>query len=184
MTGSGTIYFADTGASEILRLDAAGRLVLVAGIRGEAGIPGGGRPAARASADGPNGLAFNRAGDLYVAGLNTKTLLMITAGGRTRLPAGLTGLYPRGPAGLVTSPGGVIAMNNQLVQRITSPGPAHPVRLLPHPSCGYQRLLAQRHRRSGQRRHYLDTDAGNGYSTATALVVIEPDGHVRALWRS
>jgi len=58
-----------------------------------------GRRATEASADGPNGLAFDRAGNLYVAGSNAKTLLMITSSGIMQLPDGRTGSTPRAQAG-------------------------------------------------------------------------------------
>jgi hypothetical protein len=181
----GCLYIADSSTSEILRRDAAGRLVHVAGIRGAAGIPGAGRPASRASADGPSGLAFNRAGDLYVAGSNTKTLLMITAGGRMRLPIGRAGFNPQGPGGLVTGPGGgIIAINGQLVQRITS----RDLRTIfdfsrAHPP-GISGFLPNGIAVAANGVIYLDTVAGNGYSSTTALVKIDPNGHVRVLWRS
>ncbi len=31
---------------------------------------------------------------------------------------------------------------------------------------------------------YLDTDAGNGYASRTALIEIRPGGQVRVLWQS
>jgi hypothetical protein len=162
-----------------------GRLVHVAGIRGAAGIPVAGRPATRASADGPSGLAFNRAGDLYVAGSNTKTLLMITADGRMHLPIGRTGFEPFGPGGLVTGPGGsIIAINNQLVQRITSRGLRTLVDLSRTHPPGISGFLPNGIAVAANGAIYLDTDAGNGYASATALVEIQPNGHVRVLWRS
>jgi hypothetical protein len=90
----GALYIADTGYSEILKLAAPGRLIRVAGTRRFAGVWGIRRPAPEASADGPDGLAFDRAGNLYIAGSNTKTLLMITSGGIMRLPDGTDGFYP------------------------------------------------------------------------------------------
>lgn len=181
----GCLYIADEGTSEILRLDAAARLVHVAGIRGDAGLLGSGRPATRASVDGPSGLAFSRAGALYIAGFNTKTLLMITAGGRMRLPIGLTSFNPRGPGGLVTEPGGgVLAMNNQLVQRITSRG-LHTLLDLSHTHpAGISGFLPNGIAAAPNGAIYLDTYAGNGFATATALVEIEPNGHLRVLWHS
>ncbi len=95
----GALYLADQGSSEILKLSASGRLIRVAGVPGPAGVWGIGRRATEASADGPNGLAFDRAGNLYVAGSNTKTLLMITSSGIMQLPDGRTGSTPRAQAG-------------------------------------------------------------------------------------
>ena len=180
----GCLYIADEGNSEILRLSAAGRLVRVAGVPGAAGVTGSGKPAARSSADGPNGLAFDRAGNLYVAGFDTKTLLMITPGGRMRLPAGLTGFYPRGPGGLVTGPdGGVIAMNGQLVQRITSRGLRTLLDLARVHPAGISGFLPNGIAAAADGAIYLDTHAGNGYSTKTALIEIGPNGRARVLWQ-
>ena len=180
----GCLYIADEGNSEILRLSAAGRLVRVAGVPGAAGVTGSGKPAARSSADGPNGLAFDRAGNLYVAGFDTKTLLMITPGGRMRLPAGLTGFYPRGPGGLVTGPdGGIIAMNGQLVQRITSRGLRTLLDLARVHPAGISGFLPNGIAAAADGAIYLDTHAGNGYSTKTALIEIGPNGRARVLWQ-
>ena len=71
----GALYLADQGSSEILKLSAAGRLIRVAGAPGPAGVSGIGRRATEASADGPYGLAFDRAGELFLAGSTTKKLV-------------------------------------------------------------------------------------------------------------
>jgi sugar lactone lactonase YvrE len=180
----GCLYIADEGNSEILRLDRSGRLARVAGTRGVAGVTGIGHLATNASADGPDGLAFDRAGDLYIAGWNTKQLLMITAGGRMRLPIGQTGFYPRGMGGLTAGPTGIIAMNGQQVQAITHQG----LRTLldfsrDHPA-GIKGFLPNGIAVAPDGVIYLDTYAGNGYSTKTALIEVHPGGHVRVLWHS
>lgn len=180
----GCLYIADQGNSEILRLGPSGRLTRVAGIRGVAGVTGAGRPAAKASADGPDGLAFDQAGNLYIAGSNTKELLMITAGGRMRLPAGQTGFDPRGPGGLAAGPAGVVAMNGQRVQRITRRG----LRTLldfsrGHPA-GLSGFLPNGIAVGPGGVIYLDTDAGNGYAARTALIEVRPGGQVRVIWQS
>ncbi len=180
----GCLYIADQATSEILRLDAAGRLVHVAGTPGAAGVEGIGGPAVRASADGPSALAFDHAGELYVAGSNTKTLLMIGARGRMRLPIGLTGFYPRGPGGLVTEPDGVVTMNGQLIQRITGRVLRTLHNLARAHLPGVRNFLPNGIAVSANGTIYLDTYAGNGYSTKTALIAIEPNGHLRVLWRS
>src|SRR5207244_8161993 len=106
----------------VLRLD-GDSLTRIAGIRGPEGVFGIGRPATRASADGPAGLAFDRAGNLYIAGLNTKTLLMVARDGTMRLPGGLSGFYPRGPGALVSAPDGrVLAASNTAIVRLTPHG--------------------------------------------------------------
>jgi DNA-binding beta-propeller fold protein YncE len=180
----GCLYIADEGNSEILRLSRSGRLARVAGTRGAGGVTGIGRLAANASADGPDGLAFDRAGALYIAGRNTKQLLMISAGGRMRLPIGHTGFYPHGMGGLAAGPAGVIAMNGQRVQEITHRG----LRTLfdfsrDHPA-GIRGFLPNGIAVGPDGAIYLDTDAGNGYSAKTALIEVRPGGQVRVLWQS
>lgn len=180
----GCLYIADEGASEILRICPSGQLTRVAGIRGTGGVTGIGHLAAKASADGPDGLAFGPAGELYVAGSNTKDLLMITAGGRMRLPIGQTGFYPHGAGGLAAGPAGVIAMNGQRVQQITRRG----LRTLldfsrDHPA-GISGFLPNGIAVSPGGVIYLDTYAGNGYASKSALIEVRPGGHVRVLWQS
>ena len=180
----GCLYIADEGASEILRIGPSGRLARVAGVRGAAGVSAAGHSAAEAPADGPDGLAFDRAGDLYVAGSNTKALVMITTGGRMRLPIGQAGFYPRGPGGLAAGPAGVIAMNGQRVQEITHRG----LRTLfdfsrDHPA-GISGFLPNGIAVGPGGVIYLDTYAGNGYTSRTALIAIRPGGQVRVLWQS
>ena len=81
------LYIADTGSDEIFKMTPAGRLILVAGTRSKfGGVWGIGRRATDASPDSPDGLAFDRAGDLFIAGFATKTLLMITPSGVMKLP--------------------------------------------------------------------------------------------------
>jgi hypothetical protein len=181
----GCLYIADEAASEILRLDAAGRLIRVAGIPGAAGVTGTGGAAARAAADGPDGLAFDHAGDLYVAGADTKALLMITAGGRMRLPIGPTGFYPRGPGGLAAEPdGAVIAMNGQRVQRVTGQGPRTLLDFSRNHPAGIRGFLPNGIAVASDGTIYLDTCAANGYASATALIEVQPDGRSRLIWQS
>ena len=62
----GTLYIADTGNHRIRRVDSAGIISTVAGT-GEARFAGDGGPAAAASLNTPTGMAFDAAGDLYIA---------------------------------------------------------------------------------------------------------------------
>src|SRR3954447_2033567 len=63
---AGNLYIADTGANAIRRLSPAGALVTVAG-NGIAGFSGDGAPATAASLNGPEGMAMDAAGSLYIA---------------------------------------------------------------------------------------------------------------------
>jgi len=179
----GALYIADTGYSEILKLAASGRLIRVAGTRRFAGVWGIGRPAAEASADGPDGLAFDRAGNLYIAGFNTKTLLEITSGGIMRLPDGKDGFYPRGPGGLAPAPNGsVLAMNGQQIDKITSRGLRILYTLPAHPPIGINGFAPDGIAVAANGTIYLDTYRGNGFAGKTALIAIEPTGKVRVIW--
>jgi sugar lactone lactonase YvrE len=179
------LYIADTGSNEIFKIAREGRLSLVAGARGSAGVWGIGRPATDASPDGPDGLAFNRAGDLFIAGSNTKTLLEITRRGVMRLPHGIDGFYPRGDGGLVAIPdGGVMAMNTEQIDRITTYGIQAIYNLPAHPRIGISGFLPDGIAMAANGTLYLDTWRGNGWTSKTALVEIRPSGIVRVLWQS
>ena len=83
----GRLYVA-TG-EQVLRLDADGTLAPVVGIDSMSqGVYGIGGPAVDGSADGVDGIAFDKAGNLYLFGLNTKTLLMVTTSGILTEPRG------------------------------------------------------------------------------------------------
>jgi len=182
----GALYVAAAGANEVVRVGRHGVLTRVAGTgnAGPAGVSGIGGPATRASADGPSGLAFDRAGDLFIAGFNTKTLLMVTRNGTMTLPDGRDGFYPRGEGGLLATRRGVLAIDGQRI-----------VRLMPH---GIRTLVDFRGRRlggvtgfepngiayAGGGALYVDTYEGNGFASASALVEVDPAGRIRLLWRS
>lgn len=171
--------------NEILRVT-SGTLARVAGIPGNReGLVGIGGPATGASVDGPSGLAFDRAGNLYVAGFNTKTLLMVTAGGTMTLPAGADGFYPHGEGGLVSSPdGGALAINQQRVVRVTPHGLQTVIDFGGHTIHGIHGFLPNGIAVASNGAIYLDTFEGNGYANATALIEILPDGSIDVLWRS
>ncbi len=183
----GVLYFTNDGASQILKLTPARRLVLVAGMPGRfaAGIPRAGVLATQTAADDPNGIAFDRAGDLFVAGFDTKTLFMIAPDGRVSLPMGTDVFYPRGPGGLVTAPGGsVVAMNTQQIDRITSHGAQVLYTIPSHPRIGINVGAASGIAVAPDGTLYLDTWRGNGWAAKTALIKIKPGGTVRMIWHS
>ena len=183
----GVLYLTNDGANQILKLTAARRLVLVAGTRGRfaAGIPHAGALAPKTPADGPNGIAFDRAGDLFAAGFDTKTLFMIAPGGRVSLPMGTDGFYPRGPGGLATAPdGSVLAMNTQQIDRLTSHGAQVLYTLPTHPRVGITGWASDGIAIAPDGTLYLDTWRGNGWSAKTALIKIQPGGTVRMIWQS
>jgi sugar lactone lactonase YvrE len=182
---AGRLYVALAGANEIVRLEGNGTLTRIAGNRRHAGIYGVGREAVAASPSGPNGLAFDRAGDLYIAGFNTKALLMIDRAGVMRHPDDDNGFYPRGDGGVTTAPDGrVIAINTRAVVSLTPVG-EHAVFRFGNNSLRDSGSFVPNGiaiARDGS--IYLDTYAGNGWTSRSAIVVISPGGRPRVLWHT
>ena len=178
------LYIAASGWGEVLRLERDGTLTRVAGVRRPAGVYGVARPATQASADGVNGLAFDASGNIYLAGFNTKTLLMIDrAKGSMRLPAGMTGFYPRGDGGLVTtSNGSVLGMNRQDIVEVTPHGVRPIYSFSGRKTAGISGFLSDGLAVSQDGAIYTDTDYGNGWSSGNAIVLLTPHHRVRALW--
>jgi sugar lactone lactonase YvrE len=68
MDGGGNLYFADSGNSIIRRIDAvSGIITTVAGVPAAAGYTGDGYAATQAKLSSPRGVAFDAAGDLFIA---------------------------------------------------------------------------------------------------------------------
>jgi hypothetical protein len=187
----GRLYIAATGSSEVLRLEPNGTLTRVAGRKTRAGVTGIGGPAARASADGPSALAFDARGNLFLAGQNTKTLLMISRDGRMRLPHPLGkavseqvrwGFYPRGAGGLVSLDGEVYAMSTQEIDRLTPTGLVRLRQFGRSRIGGVRGFLPAGLALSREGRIYTDTGNGNGWSDGSAIISIAPGGAVRTLW--
>ncbi len=179
------LYIANAGDNQVLRLETNRTLTQIAGNRHYAGVYGVGHRAVEASPDGPSGLAFDRARNLFIAGFNTKTLLMITPGGRMVLPMDLDGFYPRGTGGLVTGPNGhVIAMNGQSIVRLGTKGAQTILDLSQQRIDGVTGFLPNGLAIAPDSTIFTDTFAGNGYASKTALIRISPGGHIQVLWKS
>ena len=181
----GRLYVVSESWGEVLRLSPDGTLAKVAGIRGPEGVYGVGGPATRASADGPEGLAFDGAGNLFVAGFNTKTLLMVTPGGTMRLPAGIGRDYPSA-GGLVATPDGrVLATNRTSILELTPHGARTVFDFGRSRVAGIRGFVAEGIAVDRRGDIYLDTyPSGYASTSATALVEIHPDGSARMLWTS
>jgi hypothetical protein len=181
----GRLYIAAAGWGEVLRIDRGGTLTRVAGSRRRAGVYGINRPAKEASADGVNGLAFDKAGNLYLAGFNTKTLLMIDRSGIMRLPAGLSSFYPRGTGGLTTtSTGRVLAIQTQDIVTLTPHGAKTVYSFAGRKISGITGFLPAGIAVSPRGELYTDTSQGNGWSDGSAIITITRSGQTRTLWRS
>lgn len=107
----GLPYWSDTGQQTISRLTADGYVEVVAGTIGEKGQSGDGGPAKQARFTYPAGLAFDAAGDLYVADAGNSCVRKITQPAIsaepviTRVAGAVVGSEGGGLAGLIGSAG-------------------------------------------------------------------------------
>lgn len=72
------LYIADYDNNRIRKVDTSGTITTVAG-NGQAGILGDGGPAIVAELDGPRGIAFDAAGNLYIADTNNSEIRKVDA---------------------------------------------------------------------------------------------------------
>lgn len=136
-----------------------------------------------ASPDGPNGLAFNAVGDLFIAGVNTKALLMVDRSGTMRAPIGQTGFYPRGSGGIVTtSTGEVVAMQTQTIVTLTPTRMTTIYNFNGRRIAGITGFLPNGLAVSAAGTIYTDTDGGNGWASGTAIIAISPNHALSVLW--
>ncbi len=84
---SGNVYFTDKNSNNIRRIAVNGTIGVFAGAVA-AGFAGDGGPAGAALFSGPSGLAFDAAGDLYVADTGNQRIREITASGTVSTVAG------------------------------------------------------------------------------------------------
>lgn len=179
----GRLYIAAEGSNQILRLDRDGRLEQISGNDRFEGVVGVGRKALEGSPDGPSGLAFDRNGDLFIAGENTKTLLMIDRSGILRAPLGRDGFYARGVGGLVqAADGSVIAMQTQSILQLEPTGTKTLYSFSGRRIDGITGFLPNGIAISAEGTIYTDTDGANGWSSGAAIVAIEAKHRLSVLW--
>jgi sugar lactone lactonase YvrE len=183
---SGELYVSDQ--DEVLRLNGDGTFTRVLGV--PVGSPLGtfvdGSAAVRTNADDADGIAFDGKGDLFVAGVADKVLLVVSPSGTVTYPFGTIGeLYPRGNGGLVSAPdGSVLAMDELAVLRLNGSGSET---IFATPPDGQALLGVRGFSPNGiavgpDGSVYLDTDYGNGYASRTAIIVLPNDGSPRLVW--
>ena len=80
LDSGGNLYIADTSNEVIRKLNTAGIISTVAGL-GSAGFGGDGGPASRAQLSNPSSLAFDSAGNLYIADTTNNRIRMIATNG-------------------------------------------------------------------------------------------------------
>ena len=180
-----------TPSATAVTFDRKGRLVVASSewgvvLRGTtvlAGHRSGPQGVAPGSDDGADGLAYDRTGDLFLSGINTKTLLMVDTHGRTRLPIGLRGFYPRGAGGIVNGPDGTVyAMETQDVDTL-GPHSIHRVFTFTNRTVdGIRNFLPGGIAVARDGTIYLDTALGNGWTNRSAILALR-GGKVRVLWR-
>ena len=97
--GSGNVYFSSLNC--VFKMDGGGNLTVMAG-NSRPGFSGDGGPATRAQLNEPQGLALDKAGNLYIADSKNNRVRVVSAAGIINTFAG-TGL---------TSPGGANTFND------------------------------------------------------------------------
>jgi uncharacterized protein (TIGR03437 family) len=84
---AGNVYIADFGNSLVRKVSASGAISTVAGNR-SFGYSGDGGPAVNAQLDGPQGVAVDAAGDLFIADTGNNLIREVTPGGLIATVAG------------------------------------------------------------------------------------------------
>ncbi len=180
-------YLYISTGEQVLRLNADGTLSVVVGTNGPSqGIDGVGEQASSTSADGPDGLAFDAAGNLYFFGFNTKTVFVVQPSGILTEPYGQESIYPRGDAGLVRAPnGGVIGMDELGVVRLSPTTDQKIISFYPGLFDGIRGFSPNGITIGPDGTIFVDTYYGNGYTDRTAIVSISPSGtSSQVLWEA
>ena len=171
--------FVATGSGLIERLASGGRLVWVAGSKGdEAHEPA--NPTPSTVVFGPDSLAFNHAGYLYIGSDSPKLVYRLAPSGKLTVLLGAS--YPNA---LATEPNGsaVVGTHFGVIQQATSTSsrlglfynvnPTH-VKGINWSTGGFQENGIAVTRNGVT---YVDNAQGNGYGEATVLVRISPTKH-------
>jgi sugar lactone lactonase YvrE len=182
------LYVADQDTAdqgEILRFNSNGTFTVVLGIRTASVAFVNDSEATETPAFDPDALAFDSAGDLFVAGYTDKALLMVSAKGIVTYPLGtVDALYPRGNGGLVTAPGGsILAMDELSVSRLTPSG-AQTVQSFPLSFLNLHGFSPDGLAVASNGNVYVDTYYGNGFAFASAIVELAPNGKAELLWKA
>jgi uncharacterized protein (TIGR03437 family) len=85
---SGNLYIADFGNSRVRKVSAGGATIGTVAGNGAAGYSGDGGQAAKAQLNGPQGVAVDAAGNLYIADTANNAVREVTADGRIATVAG------------------------------------------------------------------------------------------------
>jgi sugar lactone lactonase YvrE len=105
VSADGSLYIADTNNNRVRKIDHGGNIVTIAGD-GTAGYAGDGGPATRAQLNEPRGLAFDSAGNLYIADSVNNRIRKVASDGTISTVAGDGNPETlRGPSAIVASAG-------------------------------------------------------------------------------
>ena len=121
---SGNVYIADGGNNEVEKVTPGGTLSIIAGT-GTSGLPTAG-PATSSELNGPDGVAVDSSGNVYIADTGNNVVEKVTPGGTLSIIAGTTSnsviFYPEGVA--VDSSGNVYIADtgNNVVEKVTPGG--------------------------------------------------------------
>jgi heat shock protein HslJ len=188
---NGDLYIA---AANMLRLTPAGRLEWVAGNRGP--LPACGtiecNPAGEVDFTEPDQLAFDGAGDLFVSDSNGYGLYEIAANGALSYLGQFRG--DGAPGALAPAPDGTVveAWRFALTRRTASGTTTQIAANLDAPLGRESKVGRPRNFFIGgdgvavaaNGDIYLDTNSGNTFTSVSALLRVETNGHVTALWKS
>ncbi len=88
--GVGNVYFADSGYSVVRKVNILGQVSIVAGISGSTGFSGDGAAATGARLTGPNGVAVDSAGNLYIGDFGNNRVRKVNTAVPPGAPTGAT----------------------------------------------------------------------------------------------
>jgi hypothetical protein len=118
----GSLYIADTNNHRVRRIDHGGNIVLFAGS-GRAAFGGDGGPATAADLNLPTGLAFDSAGNVYIADSGNNRVRKVSPNGTITTVAGDgTSAVLAAPSAVAVSPSGVLFIadtDNHRVVKLT-----------------------------------------------------------------
>jgi uncharacterized protein (TIGR03437 family) len=109
---SGNLYIADFLNNRIRRVAAAGGIITTVAGGGTSGLSGDGGPATSASFGGPNGVAVDASGDLYISDYGNNRIRKVTAA--TGIITTVAGSGPLGAIGIPISGDGGAAISATL----------------------------------------------------------------------
>ena len=100
---SGNVYIADFGNSRVRKVSASGAIIGTVAGSGSTGYSGDGGPAANAQLNGPQGVAVDAAGNLYIADTENNLIREVTPAGLIATVAGNSVAGYSGDGGQATS---------------------------------------------------------------------------------